>query len=147
MVLYTGGQRGRPAGQAVVTEVSTVYCLQVEDAIDVYFKRLCGGEEVMRAHLREPSWRQTTTPRINRSRPVIPPLLELHLIQLGNKLTIGEAEVARVRFRRAAAAATLGPSSGRCCLSSDSSRHTLGLSLSLSLHTHTHTHTTISTTY
>ncbi|XP_066981908.1 uncharacterized protein [Macrobrachium rosenbergii] len=109
MVLYGRGLRGRPAGQAVVAEV--------EDAIDIYFKSSSPGDDVTKGQPKDYSCLQNTSSRISRSRPVIPPLLELHLIQLGNKLTIGEAEVARARFRRAVSVASLGP------LSASSSSH------------------------
>lgn len=57
---------------------------QVEDAIDGHFKRGCGGDGGSGGGGGRHGGGGTV--RINRSRPVIPPLLELHLIQLGNKV-------------------------------------------------------------
>ncbi|XP_069983461.1 uncharacterized protein [Penaeus vannamei] len=91
-MVHAGSQRGRPAGQAIVAEV--------EDAIDVYFKNSIPVDDVTRPPQTNYKRIQAATVRLSRSRPVIPPLLELQLIQLGNKLTVGEAEVARSRFRR-----------------------------------------------
>ncbi|MPC66235.1 hypothetical protein E2C01_060383 [Portunus trituberculatus] len=52
---------------------------EVEEAIDSWFKRCSTGEDGT-------GLGRSSGIRMGRSRPVIPPLLELHLIQLGNKV-------------------------------------------------------------
>lgn len=61
------------------------FSFQVEEAIDGWFKRCSSGEDVT-------GLGRSSGLRMGRSRPVIPPLLELHLIQLGNKVRRNDGE-------------------------------------------------------
>ena len=77
-----------PASLAHVSLLSLFYLIsyflfQVEEAIDGWFKRCSTGEDGS-------GLGRSSGIRMGRSRPVIPPLLELHLIQLGNKVRRSE---------------------------------------------------------